>query len=86
MIFVTNGVPYVPRLAHAIIDDLCTRKEKREESLVRDAILLRKGVERPKISVGRVAEYCPTHYNNARARSKGGFFVSSATLLSYWGG
>ena len=68
MIFVTNGVPYVPRLAHAIIDDLRTHKEKREESRVRDAILLREGVERPKISAGRVTEYCPTHYNNTHVR------------------
>jgi len=49
----SGGKPYVaiassqalPR-AHAIIDGLCTHKEKRGESLVCDAILLHEGVER----------------------------------------
>ena len=65
-----HAISFVPRLsprAHVIIDDLCTRKEKRGESLVRDAILLREGVERPEISVGS-HEILLTHYNNVHVR------------------
>ena len=66
-------VPRLSHCVHAIIDDLCTRKDKLWESLIHNTIVLREGVERPEISVGRVTEYCPriTH-KCPRARSKGG--------------
>ena len=44
--YLVASYPRLSPCAHTIIDDLCTRKEKRGESLVRDAILLHEGVER----------------------------------------